>query len=114
MNNFNDVEFFHNLLDSFKAPVLVADTEHVIRYLNRAAKQTFDDGDKLIGRSLFDCHKGQSVIRIKEIVQRMKSEGLQELLIGDSEKQRIYMRAVRNPAGELIGYYERYEPPRGS
>ncbi len=33
-------------------------------------------------------------------------------MITDDEKHRIYMRAVRNEQGELLGYYERYEPPR--
>jgi hypothetical protein len=32
-------------------------------------------------------------------------------LITDSPKHRIYMRAVRDADGKLIGYYERYEPP---
>ena len=40
-------------------------------------------------------------------------QGLEERLITDSEKYRIYMLAVRDENGQLIGYYERYEPPRG-
>ena len=38
-------------------------------------------------------------------------EGLDERLITDNEKHRIYMRAVRDGDGNVIGYYERYEPP---
>ncbi len=37
--------------------------------------------------------------------------GEDERLITDNEKQRIFMRAVRDPNGTLLGYYERYEPP---
>jgi hypothetical protein len=37
--------------------------------------------------------------------------GLAERLITDNEKHRIYMRAVRDGSGRLLGYYERYEPP---
>jgi hypothetical protein len=37
---------------------------------------------------------------------------LQEWQITDNEKHRIFMRAVRTPDGRLLGYYERYEPPR--
>jgi len=40
-------------------------------------------------------------------------QGLDEELITDNKKYRIYMRAVRSETGTLIGYYERYEPPRG-
>ena len=38
-------------------------------------------------------------------------EGLDERLIADNEKHRIYMRAVRDEDGNVLGYYERYEPP---
>ncbi len=34
-----------------------------------------------------------------------------ERLITDDEKHRIFMRAVRNDDGDVLGYYERYEPP---
>ncbi len=37
--------------------------------------------------------------------------GEDERLITDNAKHRIYMRAVRDPVGKLLGYYERYEPP---
>lgn len=107
-----DLNFFYNLLDSFKHPVLFADTGHLVRYANKAAKQFYPDGDKLVGRSLFDCHNEKSQQRICEILRQMK-EGLDEVLITDNEKRRIYMRAVRNSAGELLGYYERFEPARG-
>jgi hypothetical protein len=29
----------------------------------------------------------------------------------DNEKHRIYMRAVRGLVGQVLSYYERYEPP---
>ena len=35
--------------------------------------------------------------------------GEEERLVTDNEKDRIYMRAVRDPGGGLLGYYERYE-----
>ena len=46
---------------------------------------------------------------MKEIFEEMKN-GLEERMITDSEQHRIYMRAVRDENGNLIGYYERYEP----
>ena len=45
-----------------------------------------------------------------EIFEKMKS-GLEEEIITDNERHRIYMRAVRDSNGNLIGYYERFEPP---
>ena len=98
------------ILDSMKNPVLFADTEHNIRYMNKAAIAHYDDGEALIGRSLFACHNEESQAQMIEILAAMR-EGEVERLITDNEKYRIYMRAVRDPGGTLIGYYERYEPP---
>jgi len=100
------------ILDSLKDPILFADTEHVTRYLNKAAMAFYEGGDSLLGRSLLDCHNEQSQAMMIKILAAMH-QGLDEQLITDDEKHRIYMRAVRDADGHLLGYYERYEPPRG-
>ncbi len=97
------------LLDSLKGPVLFADTQHVIRYMNKAAVGHFDDGAALLGHSLLDCHNEDSRRKIIEISAAMQA-GEDERLISDDDQQRIYMRAVRDADGKLLGYYERYEP----
>jgi len=98
------------LLDSLKDPFVFVDTEHVIRYMNRAAIEKFRDGEALLGRSIFTCHNESSSEEIRFIFEKMKS-GLEERIITDNEKHRVYMRAVRDTDGNLAGYYERYEPP---
>ncbi|MCL7452626.1 MAG: PAS domain-containing protein [Anaerolineae bacterium] len=99
------------ILDSLKDPVLFADTAHVTRYMNRAAVAYYKEGETLIGRSLLDCHNERSQQMMIDILAEMQAEGLEERLITDNEKHRIYMRAVRDLAGQVLGYYERYEPP---
>jgi len=105
-----DVSFMAAILDSLKDPILVADTEHVTRYMNKAAIAYYDEGESLIGRSLLDCHNELSQRMMKEILAEMH-QGLDERLITDNEKHRIFMRVVRDPGGHVLGYYERYEPP---
>ena len=77
------------LLDSFKNPVVFADTEHTIIYMNRPAIERFADrgGSKMIGTSLFECHNDQSQKIIIEILAAMQN-GEDERLITDSEKHR--------------------------
>jgi PAS domain-containing protein len=104
-----DAAFLAAVLDSLKDPVLVADASHVTRYMNRAALAHYEQGAGLIGRSLLDCHNEQSQQMIREIWEAMQL-GLEEQLITNGEKARIYMRAVRDANGALLGYYERYEP----
>jgi DUF438 domain-containing protein len=98
------------LLDSLKEPLLFADTGHIIRYMNKVAKSFYKGGESLLGRSLFDCHNEESRQTIIEILEAMK-QGLDERLYRDNEKHRVFMRAVRDTDGSLLGYYERYEPP---
>ena len=77
-----DASFLAAILDSLKDPVLVADTEHVTRYMNRAAVAHYEEGESLIGRSLLDCHNKQSQQMMIEILAEMH-QGLDERLITD-------------------------------
>lgn len=106
-----DEKFLRTLLDSLKDPFLFTDTDHVIRYMNKAAKSHYKQGEALLGTSLLDCHNPESCRMILGIFEDFKNNQYDEKLITDNAKYRIYMRAVRNENGELIGYYERYEPP---
>ena len=103
--------FVAAILDSLKDPLLFADTEHTIRYMNKAAVTYYSEGASLLGRSLLDCHNAQSQREIAEILAAFQSGDEEERLITDDEKHRIYMRAVRGTDGQVLGYYERYEPP---
>jgi nitrogen-specific signal transduction histidine kinase len=107
----NDADLVSAILNSLKNPVLFADTAHVTRYMNKAAIAHYEEGASLIGRSLLDCHNERSQQMMIEILGEMH-EGLEERLITDNEKWQIYMRSVRDADGTLLGYYERYEPPR--
>ena len=99
------------ILDSLDDPVLFADTEHVVRYMNRAAVEYYDDGAALLGRSLMDCHNERSQTIIRETLEALRG-GEDERMITDNSKHRIFMRAVRDGYGNVIGYYERYAPPK--
>ena len=103
-----DATLMAAILDSLKDPLLVADTNHVTLYMNRAAVEYYDEGRELIGRSLLDCHNERSQQMMVEILAAMHA-GEEERLITDNKKHRIYMRAVRDQDGRVLGYYERYE-----
>ena len=105
-----DTHLMAAILDGLKAPLLFADTGHIVRYMNKAAIAHYDEGEGLIGRSLLDCHNEQSQRMMIEILDALHA-GEDERLITDNKKHRIYMRAVRASNGRVLGYYERYEPP---
>jgi len=99
------------LLDSLKDPFVFCDTTHVIRYMNQAAQKRYAGKPAEVGRSIFDCHNDESNAQIVQVTERL-TLGEDEVLITDDERHRIYMRAVRDTDKTLLGYYERYEPPR--
>ena len=104
----SDGQLMERLLDSLKDPMVFVDSEHVIRYMNKAAVVAHEGGLGLIGCSLFDCHNEESKTRILSLFPRLEA-GEDEILIVEEPRRRIYMRAVRDESGRLLGYYERYE-----
>ena len=98
------------LLNSIKDPILFADTNHIVQYMNKAAIDHYEEGGKLLNSNLLNCHNEDSRKMMIEILSEMQN-GLEEKLITDNEKHRIFMRSVRSDDGELFGYFERYEPP---
>jgi len=101
------------ILDSFDTPVQFVTPDHIIRYMNKAAVAHFQEGEALLGRSLMSCHNDHSQAVIEEVLAALRN-GESERLISEKPQERIYMRAVRDPSGEVIGYYERYEPVSSS
>jgi DUF438 domain-containing protein len=99
------------ILDSLHEPIIFADTEHVTRYLNKAAVAYYTGGTDLLGRSMLECHNTESQRMIVEILAAFEA-GENERLYKETEKRRAYMRAVRDPEGKLLGYYEWFEYKR--
>lgn len=104
-----DANLLTAILDSLPTPILFADTGHIVRYMNRAARTHYTGGAQLLGTSLLDCHNERSQQIMVEVLAAMEA-GEEERLISEGAEERIYMRAVRAPDGQLLGYYERYEP----
>ncbi len=102
--------FLESLLNSIKDPILVADTDHIVRYMNNAAIKHYEEGEGLLKSNLLKCHNYESQKMMIDILGEMQN-GLEEKLITDNEKHRIYMRTVRDEKGNLLGYFERYELP---
>ncbi|MEE9572941.1 MAG: PAS domain-containing protein [Candidatus Neomarinimicrobiota bacterium] len=102
---------FESLLNSIKDPILFADTNHIVQYMNKAGIKYYVEGEELLQSNLLNCHNKESQQMMIEILAEMQT-GLEEKMITDNEKYRIFMRAVRDEKGNLLGYFERYEPPQ--
>lgn len=107
-------DFFKSIIDMDNCPVVICSNSHEIIYMNPAAADRYAKrgGAALIGKSLLDCHNEESNKRIKQVVEWFgKSPDNNRVFTfhNDRENRDVYMIALRNGSGELIGYYEKHE-----
>ncbi len=104
-------EILYGILDAYAYEIVFVDRTHIVRYMNKVAKQRY--GDRvIIGNSLFNCHNENSKIKIEELLQRADAgeDEMFELYNGKTGEREFFV-PVRNKQGEVIGYFERHEMP---
>ncbi|MBO5448839.1 MAG: PAS domain-containing protein [Ruminococcus sp.] len=106
--------FLKSVIDSDTAAVVICDTEHRIVYMNPAAVSRYarSGGSGLVGKSLLECHNSQSgekIIQIIEWFKKDKSNNRVFTFHNTKENKDVYMIALRDGDGRLIGYYEKHE-----
>ena len=102
--------FFKSVIDSDKAPVVICDLEHTVVYMNPASISRYRTD--ITGKSIKSCHNADSNAKIDRVVAWFK-EGKDNNIVytsrNDKENKDVYMVALRDDTGELIGYYEKHE-----
>lgn len=106
--------FFKSVLEQDRAAVVLCDLEHTIVYMNPAAGERYAGrgGMALVGRSLLDCHDPKSNELIRQVVAWFRADRTHDLVYtfhNEKENKDVYMVALRDESGELIGYYEKHE-----
>jgi PAS domain-containing protein len=107
-------EIYKSVLDADRVAVVICDLKHNIIYMNPAAVNRYQKwgGKDLLGKSLLDCHNGKSkemIIKVLEWFKQSEENQLVYTSYNEKENKDVYMVALRNDAGELIGYYEKHE-----
>lgn len=107
-------KFFKAIIDSDNASVVICDKNHTIVYMNPAACKSYEKygGEDLVSKSILDCHNEHSAAAIKTVAAAFeKNPKLNRVFTFHNEKQNkdVYMIALRDETGELLGYYEKHE-----
>lgn len=81
--------------------------------MNPAAVQNYAKrgGEKLIGRSLLNCHNQESREKIQKVIDWFAEDESHNIVYtyhNEKQNKDVYMVALRE-AGKLIGYYEKHE-----
>ena len=107
-------EIFKSVLEADRAAIVLCNLEHEIIYMNPVAMERYGKwgGKALLGKSLLDCHNEKSRELIGKVVDWFKvskEHNIVYTFYNQKENKDVYMVALRNDAGELIGYYEKHE-----
>ena len=107
-------EIYKSILETDRAPIFVCDVNDIILYMNRSAiaRMSKRGGEALIGKSVLDCHNENSRSIIHQVVAWFRESPENNMVFtyhNDKENKDVYMVALRNECGELIGYYEKQE-----
>ena len=106
--------YFKSVVDQDRAPVVLCDLSHTVLYMNPAAVKRYDKrgGIALVGQSLLNCHNSRSNEMIERVVAWFRADKSHNLIYtsrNDKENKDVYMVALRDESGALIGYYEKHE-----
>ncbi|MGN0354357.1 MAG: PAS domain-containing protein [Muricoprocola sp.] len=107
------VSFHKSIVDQDKTSIVICNLEHEIIYMNPAAVHSYSKygGDKLIGKSLLDCHNPESKDKIRQVVDWFDADESHNIVYtfhNEKQNKDVYMVALREE-GKLIGYYEKHE-----
>ena len=107
-------EIYKSVLEADRAAVVICDLEHTIIYMNPVAIERYAKwgGKDLMGKSLLNCHNEKSREIIQKVVEWFKASKDNNIVytfFNQKENKDVYMVALRNEEGNLIGYYEKHE-----
>ena len=106
--------YFRAVLEEDRCPVVLCSLAHEIIYMNPAARQRYGGhgGGALVGQSIFSCHGERSRELIRQVAAwfaESPSHNRVYTFRNEQENKDVYMVALRDGAGKLIGYYEKHE-----
>lgn len=107
-------KFFKSIIDQDRNAVVICNLNHEIIYMNPTAIERYakHGGAELVGKSLLDCHNSQSCKMINRVLSWF-GEGKENNIVytyhNEKENKDVYMVALRDDDGALIGYYEKHE-----
>ncbi|MBE7043684.1 MAG: fatty acid/phospholipid synthesis protein PlsX [Ruminococcaceae bacterium] len=103
-------QLFKSILEQDTAPIVVCDLEHTIVYMNPSAKARYHKD--LTGNSVKNCHNATSCEMIDKVISwfgERENNNMMFIYHNEKENKDVYMVALRDDNGTLIGYYEKHE-----
>ena len=103
-------KFLRSIIEQDTAKVVVCDLDNKVVYINKRAREAY--GDKILNKSIFDCHNKNSqelICKVVDWFKKSKENNIVHTFYNEKHNKDVYMVALRDENGELIGYYEKHE-----
>lgn len=106
--------YFKSVIEQDRAAVVICNLEHEIIYMNPAAGMRYAKrgGMALVGQNLLACHNARSQEMIRKVIvwfAESREHNIIYTFHNEKENKDVYMVALRDEEGTLIGYYEKHE-----
>ena len=106
--------YFKSIINQDVASVVICNLKHEIIYMNPKAVESYHKwgGEALLGKSLMNCHNPKSKEIIEKVVawfEEDKEHNRIHTFYNEKQAKDVYMVALRDEDGTLIGYYEKHE-----
>lgn len=104
--------YFKSVIDQDRAAVVICNLQHVIIYMNNAARERYKKYGDIVGKSLLDCHNPRSCELIQRVLEWFAADSSHNIIFtyhNERENKDVYTVALRDENGGLIGYYEKHE-----
>lgn len=107
-------QMFKSIIDQDNAPVVVCNTVDEIVYMNPSAVEhySYASGGGLVGRPIFDCHPpwaNEAIAKVVRWFSESPGNNIVHTYRDEGHTKDVYMVALRDGEGRLIGYYEKHE-----
>ena len=104
------INYFKSILDQDRAPIVVCDIDSTVVYMNPSAIKRYKRD--LTGKSIKICHPPYANEKIEKVLEWFKESRENNVVYtfrNEDENKDVYMVALRDEEGNLIGYYEKHE-----
>ena len=104
--------FFKSIIEQDRSAVVICDLADKIVYMNPAAKESYKKHGNLIGKSIMECHNERScelISKVRDWFSESPENNIMFTYHNEKQNKDVYMVALRDKDGKLIGYYEKHE-----
>ena len=112
MPEFELTDFFKGIVDSEEGPIVICNMDYRIIYLNPAAMDYYKSGHTMQGKLLESFMNEELMSMVRMSVEWFKEgrDNNRVFAFHDNKKNLdMYILAIRNSSGDLIGFYGREE-----